>query len=231
MRRLHQISSRNHHCPPPTSAHWGGSVISFSSNPGNHAGSATRFCLGSVLAPARSAGIVSVHQASFSPKARDWCSLEAGGELLAAKQKIYGAGRWILPALVEKLLAAKRSTPPPAPIFTRSDHSLRHFKPLFCFPKGAPRNWEPMAPKAKSVTCFLVPPRNDALCRRTCDRRRGRRGVHRPVCLHGRRRRAARESPLISLSPRARSGIGTGGEDKGGPGVSRRELGYAGRGG
>ena len=37
--------------------------------------SATRLCLDTELAPARSAGTVSVHQASFSPKARAWCSL------------------------------------------------------------------------------------------------------------------------------------------------------------
>ena len=61
---------------------------------GNHIGSATQLCVGTEISPSRSARTVLGQQANFAPrvKARAWCSLQVGGELLAAKASLRGGG-------------------------------------------------------------------------------------------------------------------------------------------
>jgi len=74
--------------------------------------SAVQLCLGAMLAPERAAGTVTGQQANAALTARAWCSLEAGGELLAAKKLLCTAGRWFLRALAAKRLVETSSRPP-----------------------------------------------------------------------------------------------------------------------
>jgi hypothetical protein len=111
--------------PQPTPPQRTGSSAQFPlAHLGNHVGGATQLCVGTEIAPSRSARTVLGQQANFASKARAWCSLQAGGELLAAPRNPYEQGGGIAPALASKLLAAKRSQPPPATIFAASSPFL-----------------------------------------------------------------------------------------------------------
>ena len=79
-----------------------------------------KLCLGTDLAHARAAGPVTGQQANAALPARAWCSLDAGGELLAASFCGQTGDTGINPTSADKLLAATSAQPPPCAHFSRA---------------------------------------------------------------------------------------------------------------